>query len=555
MSFQTQVDIANLALQFLGLPRISTTLGFTENSQRAQEMAAAYGKLKRAELRRTVFPWAIKRAVIRPMDTNTMIMTPTLWDSQVTYFQGSVVADASGFLWYSRIRNNLGNDPQNTPWAWDAYFGPLTVGLYNSTNFYFAGELVYTAAGDGTYNVYQSSVSGNGLDPSLSNQWSSDATYFMDNVVQVFAAWSSGTTYSKGQSVQYTDGNIYTSLVNSNLNNIPANTINTDWALMPILQLIPTTTGAAPGVGQPITQTPQSSPITEWNSDTVYSIGSFVMFNASMYCSLINNNSENQPNTSASDWVLVTGGTSYQSLIDLNINNNPANAPVLWSSSTTYSIGNQVGGSDGLIYTSLANSNLNNNPTTDGGVHWQNTGVLNPWTTVFTLGGGNQQWLQIGGAGFPNGVGLTNAGIVYPIGSGPSSQSQTRNVYRCPAGYLREAPQDPKAGSTSFLGAPSGLWYNDWEHEGNYIVTRSVDPIIYRFVADVVDVTQFDDMFCAGLAYRLALSTAPVLTNSNTTKQMVAQEYQKFMGEGRILGGIESGATEPPEDDFVVARL
>lgn len=281
---------------------------------------------------------------------------------------------------------------------------------------------------------------------------------------------------------------------------------NSNWALMPILQITPTTTGV-PGVAQPVTQTPQNSPIVEWNSDTVYGIGSFALFNANLYCSLISNNSENPPNAAGTTaWVQAIGGTLYQSLVDLNINNPPATSP-------------------------------------------------SQWTTSFTLGGGNQQWLQIGGASSPAGVSLTNSGIVYPIGAGPSSQSQTRNVYRCPSGYLREAPQDPKAGSTSWLGAPSGLWYNDWEHEGNYIVTWDVTPIIYRFVADVVDVSQFDDMFATGLAYRLALATASILTNSNVTKQMVAQEYAKFMGEARILGGIEAGPTEPPEDDFVVARL
>src|SRR5262249_22958469 len=222
------------------------------------------------------------------------------------------------------------------------------------------------------------------------------------------------------------------------------------------------------------------------------------------------------PNAAGSTfWAAMTGGTLYMSLIDLNLGNNPANAPALWASGTTYAINNLVGGSDGIIYKSLSNGNLGNNPVTDGGVHWQNTGTLNPWTTVFTQGGGNQQWRQIGGAAFPMGVGLAELNIVYPLNSGPLTQDRTRNLFRLPSGFLRQAPRDPKAGSTSYLGASSALEYEDWNFEGNYLVSWDVLPIIFRFVADVTDVIAFDDMFCEMLAAQIAEDVAPLLTQSN----------------------------------------
>jgi hypothetical protein len=425
----------------------------------------------------------------------------------------------------------------------------MSVMLYDSSRSYTSGELVYTAPGDGTFNVYLSLLSNNALDPSIPNQWIISTTYNKGDVVQQFAAWSSLTTYTKGQTIQFTDGNIYASLTNGNLNHIPTATLLIQWALVPVVilaSLQAPTTGAL--------QPPLSSPIVEWVQAQVYSIGNFVLFAGKEWVSLQNNNVGNFPTAAASAfWAAVTLGTSFMSLIDLNYGNNPANAPALWAVGTTYALGNQVGGSDGVIYTSLANGNIGHDPTISP-AFWTNTGVLNPWTTVFTQGGGNSQWLQIGGAAAPSGVGLTKIKITYPIGSGPSSQAATRNVFRLPSGYLKTCNQDPKAGSTSFLGAEMGLAYKDWLFEGNYIVSREVQQIMFRFVADVTDVTTFKTQFCEGLACRIALEVCEPLTQSAAKLQTIAKEYEKFMGEARTSNAIEVGAEEPPTDDWIECR-
>src|SRR5258706_66319 len=441
--FLQPADIGNRALQHCGAEMMDPIQGFTENSRTARQVSFVYGKLRRAELRRNVWRFATRKAVIRPVDQNTLLLSPSLWVSSTVYFVGSLVIDATSTIWQSRTPNNTGNDPQNSPFAWEPYFGPLTAMLYDSSQSYFAGEVVYMAPGDGTSNIYGSLVEVNTLDASLPNQWS----------------------------------------------------ISTD-------------------------------------------------------------NTGNFPNAVGSTfWVAMTGSVLYMSLIDLNLGNSPANAPALWSSGTTYAINNLVGGSDGIIYKSLANGNLGHDPATDGGVRWGNTGTLNPWTTVFTLGGGNQQWRQIGGAAFPSGVGLAELNIVYPLNSGPVPQDRTRNVFRLPAGFLRQAPRDPKQGSTSKLGAPSALPYEDWNFEGNYIVSWDAIPIILRFVADVTNVADMDDMFCEGLGCRIAIEVMPILTQSTTKVEEIFKLYKDTMGEARTVNGIETGATEPPEDDFVTCRL
>lgn len=426
MGFRTPVDIANRALQHCGARRLSATQGFTEDSVNASECAFAYDLLRRAELRRNVWRHAIRVAVLRPIDVTTRQVAPVLWSSLTTYFVGSIVSDASGAMWISTASDNLNNTPGNS-YAWESYFGSMSVDAYDSTTTYYAGDLVYVASGAGVNTVYMSREDNNADNPAT------------------VTAWSATSTYRKNAIVTYL-------------------------------------------------------------------------------------------------------GTPRQSLIDLNLNQTPTASPAAWASGTTYATGNTVCGSDGYIYTSLNNANLGNDPVTDLGVHWSTAGLFCPWTITLTRTSSSDKWLAIGAA-------LAEFGDTYPLGSGPSSNSETRNVYRLPGNYLRQAPQDPKAGSVSYLGAPSGRAYDDWNFQGDFIVTRDADPILFRFVADVTDVTQFDDMFCEGLAARIGFEICERVTQSNAKTQTIAGMYAKFMTEARTVNAIETGATEPPEDDYITCRV
>jgi hypothetical protein len=128
-------------------------------------------------------------------------------------------------------------------------------------------------------------------------------------------------------------------------------------------------------------------------------------------------------------------------------------------------------------------------------------------------------------------------------------------VFALPSNFLREAPQDPKAGSTSYLGAPTGLMYTDWEYQGNYLISRTAYPIVYRFVADVTLVPTFDDMFCEGLGALIGESTCERITQSDAKVGMCQRIYQQKITEARAVNGIETGATEPAEDDFITCRI
>lgn len=423
MPYLDSLDLANRALQHCGATQI---LAVGEDSKSNKEAAFAYDKVRRAELQRNTWRFAIRRAALRPVDTDTMILNPAAFDSTKTYLPGAVVQDTNGLLWISMKPGNVNNAPGSTD-AWDMYFGPMTVHAYDSTETYFSGDLVYKpGAIAGSYAVYLSLQNGNSAAPDTATPY--DAT----------------VTYHKGM-------------------------------------------------------------------------------------------------------VVSSGGSNWRSLIEVNLGITPADGPPAYDNTAIYAAAGTVTASDHFIYSSIAGSNVGNDPVTDGGIHWTNTNVANAWSRSPTITTRAISWQLLDAT-------IDNLLFSYPIGAGPCSQSTTRNVYRLPSGYLREAPQDPKAGSVSYLGAPSGRQYDDWEFEGNYIVSSDVQPILFRFVADVTRVADMPDMFCEGFACSLATAICEPITQSAEKLQTIASEYKLRMSEARTRNAIETGPVEPPDDDYLTCR-
>lgn len=225
--------------------------------------------------------------------------------------------------------------------------------------------------------------------------------------------------------------------------------------------------------------------------------------------------------------------------------------PVLWVSTTSYSLTDQVI-ADGIGYQSLINNNVGLTPSANPSA-WE---VVTP-TFVHYLS------LQSNNSDFPLGsskwVAINGTSLdwspLWPVGSGPSSQTVTLNVYPLPYGFLCEAPQDPKAGSNGYLGAPSGQQYSDWTYNSTYITTIETQPIVLRFGANITNVNRMDPMFCEGLAARLAIECCEPITQSEGKLKAAWLSYNTVMKEARMVNGIEQGPTEPPIDEYISVRL
>lgn len=423
MPFLDSLDIANRAVQLCGGQEI---LSVTEDSSTNAILSAAYDKLRRPELQRNTWRFAIRTVVLRAIDTTTRFLSPNTYDATKTYLPGAVVRDANGQLWISIEPDNINNTPGDTD-VWDMYFGPLTVSLWDAATTYLAGEVVYKLTSiAGQYVVYLSLENVNDDIPSTATAWLVTVTYGEDAVVS-------------------------------------------------------------------------------------------------------------------------SGGFQWRSLLPVNKGVTPAVGPAAFDIATTYSIAQTVTASDDFIYSSVGNGNVGNDPTTDAGVHWTNTNVPTAWSRLPVIPVSSQKWLVLQAV-------VKSIPFLYPINAGPSSQATTKNVFRLPSGYLKQAPQDPKAGAVSSLGAPGARAYDDWNLQGNYLVSADVGPLLFRFVADVTKVSAMDDMFCEGLACRVADGVCERLTQSTAKVGQLAARYKWAMGEARLANAIELGPVEPPEDDFIECR-
>lgn len=245
----------------------------------------------------------------------------------------------------------------------------------------------------------------------------------------------------------------------------------------------------------------------------------------------------------------------------------------LWRPTWSYSTSDQVSYL-GHNFTALQSS-LNQAPIVGGNAYWSDLGAITGTTAdtsyfsgELVLGNGSNdsttvyRSLKTSNSDIPPSANWMSLGtisqalqVLYPIGAGPVSDSDTRNVFVKPGAFLRTAPQDPKAGNISWLGAPHGNVQDDWTWEDDYIVSATSSMIVMRFVASVTDVTRMHAMFCEGLGARIALEVCEAVTQSAEKLTTIEAKYNKFMGEARIVNAIEQGETEPYEDDWISCRM
>ena len=301
-----------------------------------------------------------------------------------------------------------------------------------------------------------------------------------------------------------------------------------------------------------------------WSAVATYAVNDVVLgSDSNVYSSTVASNLNNDPTISPTQWTSYFGNVLAQEYV------------MTWSNAITYDLRMHAVGSDGQVYRSIVDTNLNHNPVGDSNVHWSVATTVdatdltqadnqNYYSGEVVYVGRNVYMSKVNanatdpGASswliFTTSPTLTDLNFIYPIGVGPTSQTSTKNAFALPNGFLRMAPQDPKQGSALFLGAPTALKYTDWNLESRFITTRDAGPILLRFSADVADIPSMDPMFKIGFASRLAIDTCEALTQNDTKAARAKAEYKDVMTEARLVNGIETGPTEPPEDSYIDCR-
>ncbi len=90
--------------------------------------------------------------------------------------------------------------------------------------------------------------------------------------------------------------------------------------------------------------------------------------------------------------------------------------------------------------------------------------------------------------------------------------------------------------------------------EGGFIVTDEGTPIKIRYISRVTDTGNFDPLFIDAFATRLAFEGCEEITQSNTKKQILAQEFQVNIAEAYASDAIQDPALILPTDEWLLSR-
>lgn len=336
---------------------------------------------------------------------------------------------------------------------------------------------------------------------------------------------------------------------------------------------------------------PNSTATTTLPLPSAYHSGEIIYFSAgdgtyTLFMSLIDNNSDDplapdvwsstttyskgqivSPVTTSTEELLVIEGESivivgseivvsnpllYQSLIDLNVGNDPVitTGKALWLVGMAYTKGTYVFGSDNQIYQAIS-TNTGNNPTTDTGTNWISTGMwANTWTTTLSSfpRATSNNWKVVNAT-------IQPLFLIFPIGSGPLTQPETMNLYMLPSNYLKTAPAQRKLGSHVRFGGALGPSPDDFIFEGNFFISQHSSPIIFRFISDFQNVTKMSPMFCEGLGARGGWELCETLTQKPELRNACLLAYNKQMNEARTGNAIEIGPIEEDEDEYIRVRI
>lgn len=94
----------------------------------------------------------------------------------------------------------------------------------------------------------------------------------------------------------------------------------------------------------------------------------------------------------------------------------------------------------------------------------------------------------------------------------------------------------------------------DHQIENGKILTNDADPLYIRYTAQITDPVVMDSLFREALATLMAVEMCEEITQSNTKKRELKDDYKSVVAEARRANAFENPAAMPPEDDWITAR-
>lgn len=94
----------------------------------------------------------------------------------------------------------------------------------------------------------------------------------------------------------------------------------------------------------------------------------------------------------------------------------------------------------------------------------------------------------------------------------------------------------------------------EYRLERGYILTDEGSPIYIKYIARVTDSGAFDPLFVEAFAARLAYEACEEITESNTKKEILAQELRAVIAEAYASDAIQDPPLKLADDTWLLAR-
>lgn len=94
----------------------------------------------------------------------------------------------------------------------------------------------------------------------------------------------------------------------------------------------------------------------------------------------------------------------------------------------------------------------------------------------------------------------------------------------------------------------------EYRIEKGYILTDEGAPIYIKYIALITNEGDFDPLFTEAFATRLAYEACEQITQSNTKKQILAQELEQSIKEAYASDAIQDQPQELQDDEWLLSR-
>lgn len=94
----------------------------------------------------------------------------------------------------------------------------------------------------------------------------------------------------------------------------------------------------------------------------------------------------------------------------------------------------------------------------------------------------------------------------------------------------------------------------DWVIEGRYILTDDSSPLHIRYISMITDTADMDALFIEAAATKIALEICEEITQSNTKKSDLKDDYKAAIAEARRRNAFEKRPSFSADDSWLYSR-